>query len=214
MHIMIGGVIVGLTLDFVQVQRLWFMIIVVGYALGSIWTTLTGAFLGPPPGDAGGWLRFGIYCAIWLALLSRLSALKHEGPSALVTVFMFATGLGLVSQMSGEGAIAATAYCLAAALAGYLALVWFLALPVGNVTVIGGGGTVLALTMALAEPGSNASLIALAFLLLVPFADGTAKRFPLGPVAMRPALYPLALMAVAILPISIAAIIAFVLAGR
>ena len=214
MHIMIGGVIIGLSFDFLQIKRLWFVVIIAGYGLGSIWSTLTGALLGPPPDEMGGWLRFGFYGVVWLLLLYRLAILRQEGPSALVTVLMFAAGLGLVGHMSGEGSTAATAYCLAAALAGYLALVWFLALPVGNVTVIGGGGAILALSMALVEPESNASLIALAFLLLVPFADGTAKRFPLGPAAMRPALYPLALITVTILPISVAAIIAFVLAGR
>ena len=214
MHIAIGGVVLGLALDFIEVRRLWFVGLVTAYALGSIWATLTGAILGPPPEESAGWLRFGLFCAAWLIMLARLSILKREGPTTLVFVFMFALGLGLVGQMSGEGAAAATAYCLAAALGGYLVLVWVLALPVGHVTVLGGSGAVLALAMALVEPGSETVLIALAFLFLVLFADGTARRLPLGPAALRPAFYPLALLAVALLPVSIAATIAFLLAGR
>ena len=214
MHIAIGGAVIGLVLDFVSVPRPWTLALVLAYAVGSIWATLTGALLGPPPDEAGGWLRFGLYLLVWLALLGRLIAVKGEGPTALVVLFMLALGTGLVGQMSGEGAAAAAAYCLAAALFGYLVLAWILALPIVNLTVIGGAGAVLAIAMALAEPDSKVSLLALIFLGLVPFADGTAKRLPLGPEAIRPAFYPFALMAVAVLPILVAAIIAYVLAGQ
>jgi hypothetical protein len=213
-HIAIGGSIAGLALDLVTLRRSWAIVIVAAvFVLGCVWATISGALIGAPPDDTAGWLLFGLYLFVWLGLLVRLDVLKREGPAALVTVFMLAIGLGLVAQMSGEGAVGAAAYALAAAFAGLLALSWILSLAVGNVIVLGGGGAVLGLAMALAEPGSKASVIALIFLLLVPFADGTAKRLPLGPAAMRSALYPLALIGVSALPVSLAGVIAFLLAG-
>jgi hypothetical protein len=212
-HIAIGGSIAGLALDLVILRRSWAIVFAAVFVLGCVWATISGALIGAPPDDTAGWLRFGLYLFVWLGLLARLDVLKREGPAALVTVFMLAIGLGLVAQMSGEGAVGAAAYALAAAFAGLLALSWVLSLAVGNVIVLGGGGAVLGLAMALAEPGSKASVIALIFLLLVPFSDGTAKRLPLGPAAMRSALYPLALIGVSALPVSLAAVIAFLLAG-
>jgi len=213
-YIAIGGSIAGLALDLVALRRSWAIVIVAAvFVLGCVWATISGALIGAPPDDTAGWLLFGLYLFVWLGLLVRLDVLKREGPAALVTVFMLAIGLGLVAQMSGEGAVGAAAYALAAAFAGLLALSWILSLAVGNVIVLGGGGAVLGLAMALAEPGSKASVIALIFLLLVPFADGTAKRLPLGPAAMRSALYPLALIGVSALPVSLAGVIAFLLAG-
>ncbi len=213
-HIAIGGFLIGLVLDLIQLGRTWSIVAALVFVLGCVWATISGALLGAPPEEAGGWLRFGLYILIWLGLFARLSVLKREGPTALVTAFMLAIGLGLVGQMSGEGAIAAAAYCLAAAFAGYLVLAWVLALAIGNAVLIGGGGAVLGLAMALAEPDTKVPAAALLFLLLVLFADGTAKRLPMGPAATRPAIYPLALIGVAILPVSMAAIIAFLLAGR
>jgi hypothetical protein len=212
-HISIGGVIAGLILDLFSIKRAWAVTISVIFAVGCVWATLTGALLGAPPEGAGEWLIFGLYLAVWLGVLARLERLKTEGPTALVTVFMLALGLGLVAQMSGEGETGATAYALAAAFAGLLVLCWVLSLAVGNVIVLGGGGSVLGLAMMLAEPGVETSMIALVFLLLVPFADGTAKRIPLGPPATRPAVYPLALMVVALLPIALAGVMAFLLSG-
>ena len=213
-YIAIGGSIAGLALDLVALRRSWAIVIVAAvFVLGCVWATISGALIGAPPDDTAGWLLFGLYLFVWLGLLVRLDVLKREGPAALVTVFMLAIGLGLVAQMSGEGAVGAAAYALAAAFAGLLALSWILSLAVGNVIVLGGGGAVLGLAMALAGPGSKASVIALIFLLLVPFADGTAKRLPLGPAAMRSALYPLALIGVSALPVSLAGVIAFLLAG-
>lgn len=212
-HIAIGGSIAGLALDLVAVRRSWAIAISAAFFLGCAWATISGALLGAPPDETAGWLRFGLYLFVWFGLLARLDVLKREGPTALVTVFMLAIGLGLVAQMSGEGVVGAAAYALAASFAGLLALSWILSLAVGNIIVLGGGGAVLGLAMALAEPGSKASVIALIFLLLVPFADGTAKRLPLGPAAMRPALYPLALIGVSALPVSLAGVIAFLLAG-
>ena len=213
-HIAIGGSIAGLALDLVTLRRSWAIVIVAAvFVLGCVWATISGALIGAPPDDTAGWLRFGLYLFVWFGLLARLDVLKREGPAALVTVFMLAIGLGLVAQMSGEGAVGAAAYALAAAFAGLLALSWILSLAVGNGIVLGGGGAVLGLAMAMAEPGSKASVIALIFLLLVPFADGTAKRLPLGPAAVRSALYPLALIGVSALPVSLAGVIAFLLAG-
>ncbi|MBT4741047.1 MAG: hypothetical protein HN793_12415 [Rhodospirillaceae bacterium] len=213
-HIAIGGFAIGFIFDLVRPRRSWMIAIVIIYALGSVWSAISGGLLGPAPDEAGGWLRLVFYLLFWAGLISRLNTVQAEGPSGLVICFMLASGLGLIGQMSGEGAIAAAAYCLAAALAGYLALSWILALAVGNAVILGGGGAVLAVAMALADPVSQASAIALSLLILVPFADGTAKRIPLGPTALRPAVYPLALMGVAMLPVCLAAVTAFLFAGR
>ncbi|GEM_PF-1160096 len=213
-HIAIGGFVIGFALDLIQPKRSWGVGLSVVYAIGSVWSTISGGLLGPAPSEAGGWLRLVLYLSLWFGLIRRLNVLRSEGPSGLVICVMLSLGLGLVAQMSGEGSIAAVAYCLVAALAGYLALSWILALAIGNAVVLGGGGAVLGVAMALLEPSSQASAVALLCLILVPFADGTAKRLPLGPSAFRPALYPLALMVIALLPISLAAIMAFLFAGR
>ncbi|MFL2771910.1 MAG: hypothetical protein ACJZ9F_12985 [Rhodospirillaceae bacterium] len=212
-YIAISGALAGLALDMFAFRRSWAVIVHIVFVLGCVWSTLTGELLGAPPDSIAKWLRFGLYLALWLGLLARLGSFKSEGPTALVTVLMLALGLGFVAQMSGQGEIGATAYTLAAAFAGLLALCWVLYLAVGNVIVLGGGGAVLGLSMILTEPGAETSVIALVFLLLIPFADGTAKRIPLGPQPIRTALYPLALMIVSLLPIGLAGAIAFLL-GR
>lgn len=213
-HIAIGGFVIGFALDLVQPRRSWAIGLSAVYALGSVWSAISGGLLGAAPDEAGGWLRLVFYLILWFGLISRLNTLKDEGPSSLAICLMLSLGLGLVAQMSGEGAIAAAAYCLMAALAGYLALAWILALAIGNAVILGSGGAVLGLAIALIDPGSKASAIAILCLILVPFADGTAKRLPLGPSAFRPALYPLALMVVALLPVALAAVIAFLFVGR
>lgn len=213
-HIAIGGFLFGLALDVVQPSRRWVVVVAIAFALGSVWSAITGALLGPPPDEIGVWLRFGLYLAAWTVVLVRFSTLKTEGPSALVIGMMLAIGLGLVGQMSGEGAIGAAAYCLAAAIAGYLALAWVLGFPLGHTVTLGCGGTLMGLVMALADPFAQASIIALLILILVPFADGTAKRLPLGPDRLRPTIYPLALMGVAALPVVLSALLAFLLAGK
>lgn len=213
-HIAIGGFLFGLVLDVLQPGRRWLVVVAAAFAFGSVWSAITGALLGPPPDEIGVWFRLVLYLAAWGLLLFRLRTLQSEGPSVLAISLMLAIGLGLVGQMSGEGAIAAAAYCLAAAIAGYLALAWVLAVPLGHAVVLGCGGTLMGLGMALADPFSEASALALVVLLLVPFGDGTAKRVPLGPEAVRPFVYPLALMAVAVLPVAVSAILAFLLSGR
>jgi len=213
-HIALCGVIIGLLFDFLPTPRSWTFAAILAYAIGSVWATVTGALIGPPPDDAGGWLRVGLYIVIWFALIGRFVRVRSEGPTVVVMLFLLALGAGLVGQMAGEGSAAATAYCLAAAVFGYLLLVWIMALPVSSLAIFGGAGAVLGILMALAEPESGVSLIAIAFLGLVPFADGTAKRLPMGTDTMKPVLYPLALMVIAVLPLFVAAIIAYVLAGQ
>lgn len=213
-HIAIGGFLFGLVLDVLQPGRRWLVMTAGAFALGSVWSAITGALLGPPPEEIGVWMRFLLYMAAWAAVMYRFNRLRLEGPSVLVMSVMLAIGMGLVGQMSGEGAIGAAAYCLAAAIAGYMALSWILAIPLGNAIVLGCGGTLLGLAMALADPFSEASSIALVLLLLVPFADGTAKRLPLGPTPLRPTLYPLALMGVASLPVALSAVLAYLLSGQ
>lgn len=213
-HIALGGFLFGLALDLIQPSRRWFILITAGFALGSVWSAVTGALLGPPPDEIGVWVRLALYLAGWFTLIFRFNSLRTEGPSVLAIGVMLAIGLGLVGQMSGEGAIAAAAYCLAAAMAGYLILAWSLAIPLGYGVILGGGGALMGLAMALADPFSQASSIALVFLILVPFADGTAKRLPLGPEALRTAVYPVALMGVAALPVALSAVLAFLFVGQ
>lgn len=213
-HIAIGGFVIGTALHFFQFSLKVYLTVISLFALGSVWASVTGALLGPPPGEAGGWLRLVIYLVLWAGLMRRLNTLREEGPSALVILFMLAIGLGLAGQMSGDGPIAAVAYCLAAALVGYMLLAWVLAFPVGLSAVFGVGGAVLAIGMALAATQAQTSPIALLFLILVPLADGTAKRLPLGPAPFRPVTYPLALMAVAALPVAVATTVAFLSAAR
>lgn len=213
-HIAIGGFLLGLAFSLLQPSLKIQMAGATVFAIGSVWATLTGAILGAPPDEAGGWIRLVLYLIVWGALFKRMYALQPEGPSLLVVAFLLALGLGLAGQMSGDGPTAAAAYCLAAALFGYLLLAWVLALPLGLTAVFGVTGAVLAVMMALAAPGAHTSPIALFLLLLVPLADGTAKRLPLGPAALRPVTYPLALMGVALLPIAVAATVAFLAAAR
>ncbi|MDE0799550.1 MAG: hypothetical protein OSB02_02280 [Rhodospirillaceae bacterium] len=213
-HIAIGGFLIGFAVDLIQPKRSWNIVLSVIYAAGSVWITVSGSLLGAAPTEAGEWLRLVLYLLLWLGLIRRLNVQRSEGPSVLVVCVMLSLGLGLVSQMSGEDSIAAVAYCLMAALAGYLALSWILALSIGNAVVLGSGGAVLGVAVALMEPVSQAPAVALLCLILVPFADGTAKRLPLGPAAFRRTFYPLALIAVALLPISLAAIMAYLFAGR
>ena len=213
-HIAIGGFVIGTALSLAQPSLKVQIAAAALFALGSVWASVTGALLGPPPGEAGGWLRLVLYLVLWVGLLRRLYNLRDEGPSALVILFMLSIGLGLAGQMSGDGAIAAVAYCLAAAVAGYLVLAWVLAVPLGLAAVFGIGGATLALVMALAAPDAETSPIALLFLVLVPLADGTAKRLPLGPAPLRPVTYPFALLAVAALPVAVATTVAFLSAAR
>ena len=205
-HIVVGAALVGLVLDFFRPGRLWAAAAAGVVILVSTWASVNAGLWPPfPLTMLRGAMLLGLTVAAFL-ILARLDRLAANGVSVLVVLVMLALGLAVVAAIAQEGAIAVTALMLAVALLAYLVIGASVYLPVGDAIVLGAGSGVLAMAWALSQrdPGT---LIGLALLPLILFADGTAKRVPLPAARISAILYPLVLAGVAALPLALAALL-------
>ncbi len=207
-HIVLGAALVGLALDFFQPRRFWAAAAAGIVILVSTWASVN-AGLWPPQALTvlRGAMLLGLAATAFL-ILARLDRLAANGASVLVLLAMLALGLAAVAAIAQDGAIAATALMLAVALVAYLVIGASVRLPVGDAIVLGAGSGVLAAAWVLAQR-SPSTIIGLVLLLLILFADGTAKRVPLPAARISAILYPLILAGVAALPLALAALVMF-----
>lgn len=201
---LIGGVLGTLALAF---GRAVLLTLVVTSALAATWF-----FLGRPMTPS--WplaLKGGLMLCAWLVVLLRLESRPVKEPTAAVMLTMLAVGIAAVAWFAGDPATTRLVLTLAAATVGFLGWNWFGGLPFLAPALLGGAGTVLALATVQAL-SDRAEAAALAVLLLIPFADGTANRLPSGSGLARRVFQPLLLALVCLLPVVLAAIIAHIAA--
>ncbi len=187
--------------------RTMMLTLIVASALAAAWF-----FLGRP--IAPSWplaLEAGLLLCAWLVVLLRLESRPAKEPVAAVMLMMLACGIAAASWFDGDIGNARLSLSVAAAALGFLAWNWFGGLPFLAPALLGGSGAVLALATAQAL-SDRTMAAALAVLLLIPFADGTANRLPSGSGLARKILQPLLLALVCLLPVGLAATVAYVTA--
>lgn len=203
----VAGALLGVLAVALSVRRGALQAIIIAATLLALWLAL-----GRPLGfDWRSGLRAAALLAAWLVVLLRLESRPTQEPVAAMMLVMLAIGIGAAAWFAGDAAGARLGFALAAAAAGFLAWNWFLGLPFLAPALLGGGGAALSLATAHALAGRT-SIFALAALLLIAFADGTANRLPAGSGLARKLLRPLLLGLVCLLPVALAAIVAHVAA--
>jgi hypothetical protein len=144
-----------------------------------------------------------------LFLLARLEVARDDAPSAAVMLLVAAAGAAFVAVLGRSAALGQLAGALAAATGGFLLWNWPVArYRFGAAAVLGAGGALVAILASLAF-FTAASRIALALLPLVFLADSAAARLPLG---KKPALRPVGLGLVALVPAALAVAAAYLAA--
>lgn len=204
-YVALAGLLVGSICVLLSIRRGALLAVVVGFSVLAVWAAL---------GFATGWswlpaLKAAALLAAWLLVLLRLEGRAAKEPTAPVMLAMLAVGIGVVALVAGEPLWARLGFAMAAAAAGFLAWSWAAGFPFLLPAVLGGAGGTMALGGAAAVSGAL-PWPALAVLLLVPFADGTAARLPSGSGLVRRLLQPLLLALTCLLPIVLGAALAYV----
>ncbi len=214
-HIAFGAGLVGLALDLISAKRYWAALAAAIVILVSTWASVTGGLSLPGslsvPLTGGLALTVGGLAVVAFLIIARLDAARGRGATAPILLGIAALGVSFMARVAGAPDLAATGLMLALAVAGYAVLQGAVALPVGDSIVLGAGATLLALAWALAQDKPEIRL-ALLLVLLIFFAEGTAKRVPLPEARISAILYPLVLAGVAALPCTLAVLIAYVMA--
>jgi hypothetical protein len=213
-HIAAGAALLGLALDFFAAKRLWAAAVAGFVVLVETWASLNSGFWPP--------LTFTWLTAVTLITLSviaffvlaRLDAMATRGLSALIVLTMLAVGVGVIALIAGDEGVARSVFLLALAVAGYIAANAFVTLPAGDAVILGAGCALLAFAWALTQRNADTGvLLGLVLLPLMLFAEGTARRVPLPKARISVFLYPLILAGVAALPLALAALVTFAVAG-
>lgn len=200
------GAAAGLTIDAVGRRRaLRSAAAVIFPAVCVVWLAWRQVAAGPT------W-EFAITAALlWLGLcliLWRLNATGERAGAQSAVIVLLATSAGAaVVAMFGRSLSLVLLFVALAAAAGALVLWAYAAslinrspIAFGATALLGGGGALVALACVLALYTPAASLLALAILLLVPFADTLATRLPLGGSLMGRVLGPPVLAAICAVP--------------
>lgn len=210
-HIAFGAALVGMALDLVAAKRYWAALAAAVVILVSTWASVTGALSLSVPLTGGRAITVGGLAVVAFLIVARLDAARGRGVTAPILLGIAALGMSFMARVAEAPDLAATGLMLALALAGYAVLQGAVALPVGDSIVLGAGGTLLALAWALAQGKPEVGL-ALLLVLLIFFAEGTAKRVPLPEARISAILYPLVLAGMAALPCALAVLIAYIMA--
>lgn len=207
-YLVLAGSILGFLIDLLKGGQSLKMIVVIVWPAAIItwlgWRQVTNLSLGTAIPLALLWLA-GIF------LFERLSAsLGKVNSDGSVTSLAAAIGASLVALIGASGSIAQLYGAAAGATGGFLLWNWPRArFSFGYAALMGGGGTLFALATTLTL-FSDASRLALAFILLVFIAPIVARRLP---IKESPALTPITIGLVAIAPVAVAIAIAIIIAG-
>lgn len=208
--IALGGLLMGFLLDFFRrppIQRE--ALFALGSAAALYWMAL------PLLDGASAWLLAGLV-ALWLAGLIAGFRVEQGLPPVLdasMLLLVGALGVGAIASFGHADTHARLAFALATALGGFMIWNWPKArYPFGAALLLGGGGALFALVVALALE-SGASHYALAILLLSFFAAPIAKRVKLPGGRLGEALRPFVLGAIALIPALAALAIAYFTSG-
>ena len=155
--------------------------------------------------------QLGLLYTMAALTLWRLVDLREQSIAPLIMILLAAIGLAGVAFVSGSLSIAQIATALAAAVGGVTLWNWpTVRFPCGAAGVVGGGSVLLAL-MALTFLLTDASLVALAPLVFVFFANTVSRRLSVSG-RLRGVLDPIYLVLVAAVPAVLAIVLAHVFA--
>lgn len=201
-YIVLFGVVTGLALDALRAETFRAAAVVVWPAVivGWIgWRQLTGL-------GAADLATLAVVFAAGVIILHRLHAHREGPPFAAVTILAASVGTAAIAFMGGAASIALVLGILAAATGGFLLWNWPKPrMPFGAAALMGAGGAYVTIftTGILFTETSRIALALMALVFLVPL---TMRNFRM---VNRPAIGPLVIGAVSIVPVAIGIAIAF-----
>lgn len=202
----LSGLAAGLAMDVLRFRRRWVLTALAAFAGLAVW----GAFGWRADWTLAALWRPAVLAAVWLILLLRLESRPAAEPVGAVMLMMLAAGLGAVAALSADPLMARLSWALAAAVAGFLVWNWA-GLPMMGAALLGGGAAALAIGQTLWLTGRVSGWVLLVLLLTL-FADGTAGLIPAGSGPLRRLARPPILALVCLLPVGVAAAIAYIAA--
>jgi hypothetical protein len=208
-HITVGAFLLGLLLDALQPRRLVTAVLAGGFVLGCAFACVTGRLF-PAGGislSEGLWTG-GLAAAAFL-VLARFDAMRERALSLMLVLTLLAAGLAVLAAIAQDASLAGLSLVLAAALAGYALFVAVMGGQASDGIVLVTASPLLAIVWALAQ-GHPDLRLALGVLPLVLFAEATALKVPLPRARISAWIYPLILAFFVSLPLTLAALIAFV----
>ncbi len=201
-YIVLFGVVIGLVLDALRAERFRAAVVVVWPAVivGWIgWRRLTGL-------DAADLATLAVVFAAGVIILHRLHAHREGPPFTAVTVLAASVGTAAIAFIGGAASTAQVLGILAAATGGFLLWNWPTPrIPFGAAALMGAGGAYVAV-FTTAVLFTETSRIALALMALVFLAPLTVRNTG---IADRPAIGPLVIGAISIVPVAVGVAIAF-----
>jgi len=216
-----AGIAIGLVLDLVRVPRsLSWLAVIVWPAVVIAWICIETLLAVPrlpgmgPDGAFRSLVLIALLLGFWVAASTVLSRLESAGGfDAAIMLAVAAAGLGFVLLHSGLTRLGVPALALASATGGFL--LWNLGrtrFPLGDAAILGGGTLLLAIGASFAHSADSAvALVILALLVLVFFADRSARRVPLGAGRAGASAAPLVLAGLAAVPALAAIAVAILL---
>jgi hypothetical protein len=210
-HVALGASVVGLVLDLLSPRRLWAAAAAAVVVIVCTWSSVTGTLMPPTAATSAMILPTLVLGAVAFLVIARLDAARKHGITALVLLAVAALGLSAMAAVAGEARLATTGLVLASAIVAFGVLQSVVALPVNDSIILGTGSVVLALAWALGNARPEARL-ALLLVLLIFFAEGTARRVPLPKARISAFLYPLILAVLAGLPVALSVLVVYVTA--
>jgi hypothetical protein len=211
-YVVTAGLLIGTAFDLADGQTAVSEILAWGIGIAfpvvSAWW-LAGA---PPLIDTGTapLVNAALIAGAWLVAELRLRRFAGDLRIGAVMMGMAAAGLGIVAWIAGAEVERGLGLGLAAALAGLLAWNWPRArFAFGYALMLGGGAALFGTAQRLSTgPGELAP--ALVLLMFVFFADSVSSRLKRGSDAAWQAIHPLAIAALALLPVMLAAAAALI----
>jgi len=205
-----AGIAIGLVLDLVRVPRsLSWLALILWPAVVIAWICVETVLAVPhlpetgPDGAFRSLVLIALLLGFWIAASTALSRLESAGGfDAAIMTAVAAAGLGFILLHSGLPRLGVPALALASATGGFL--LWNLGrtrFPFEAAAILGGGTFLLALCASFARSADNAvAFVILALLILVFFADRSARRVPLGAGRAGRLAAPLVLAGVSAVP--------------
>ncbi len=205
-HIVIGAVVVGALLDALKPANVLRWILLAVFSLGCGWASAVNGLM---PKSAPSALQAGLVLALallWMGMIVRFSKPQAHHATTLVVVIAVGAGIAVLASLAGDGVLTAIALSVVAALFALALCSLFANLEFGHSVIVPTTASLVAMAWALAQRHPE-SLIGLAVLTLILFAERTARRVPMPKGGIAAYLYLATLSAFCAIPIVIAAIL-------
>jgi len=201
-YVAAGGLLLGVVLAFVRLPRpAHWAAVIAGVAASVSW--LAAPRLGSP--DAAFLVTMATVVGGCAVATLRLAAARERDVDAPVMLLVACLALAPVAFFGAAASVAQLAGALAAATGGYLLWNWpVVRFPFGAIGTYGAGAALTAMVSVLALYTTRTSLLALALVLPVFFADSVARRVPLPGGTTERFLRPMVVAGIALVPLAAA----------